>query len=97
MFALACWKYPTIEAGCGDAGYRGTFVELAEKLLGRRIDISEKIVSGWEIIPLRWIVERTFAWLNHSRRLSKDYEITTTSEKSFVCISHMHTLLRRLF
>ena len=96
VFSLACWKYPTIAAGSGDAGYRGTFVELAAAL-GRRIDISEKIKPAWEILPKRWVVERTFSWMNHSRRLSKDYEITKDSEKNFIYISHMHTLLRRLF
>jgi hypothetical protein len=95
-FSLACWKYPTIVAGCGDAGYRGTFVDSAQELLGRRIDISEKIKPEWEILPKRWVVERTFSWLNHSRRLSKDYEITTDSELNFLYISHLHTLLRRL-
>ena len=96
VFSLALWKYPTIIAGSGDAGYRGTFVELAG-LLGRRIDISERIKPVWEILPKRWVVERTFSWMNHDRRLSKDYEITIDSEKNFVYISHMHTLLRRLF
>ncbi|MBQ9492176.1 MAG: transposase, partial [Oscillibacter sp.] len=41
-------------------------------------------------------VERTFGWLNHSRRLSKDYEITTDSSAAMVIISHCHTLLKRL-
>ena len=62
----------------------------------RRIDISERIKPVWEILPKRWVVERTFSWMNNDRRLSKDYEITTDSEKSFVYISHMHTLLKRL-
>ena len=44
----------------------------------------------------RWIVERTFAWLNHSRRLSKDYELTLVSAESLIKISHIHTLLKRL-
>jgi len=95
-FSLACWKYPTIEAGSGDAGYRKTFEEAAKKI-GRRIDISERIKPKWEILPKRWVVERTFSWMNHSRRLSKDYEITTDAEENFVYISHIHTLLRRLF
>ena len=96
VFSLACWKYRTIIAGNGDAGYRGTFVDLVKELLGRRIDISEKIAPGWEILPKRWAVERTFSWMNHSRRLSKDYEINTESEENYIYISHMHTLLRRL-
>ena len=47
------------------------------------------------INPKRWIVERTFTWVNHSRRLSKDYEISTVHEENMFMISHMHTLLRR--
>ena len=96
VFAMACRRYPTITAGNGDAGYRGTFVDLADELLGRRIDITEKITPGWVVLPKRWVVERTLSWLNHSRRLSKDYEITTDAELNFVYISHLHTLLRRL-
>ena len=42
------------------------------------------------------IVERTLAWLNTFRRLSKDYEIKTFSAESFVKIAHLHTLLKRL-
>ncbi|MCI5842653.1 MAG: IS5/IS1182 family transposase, partial [Clostridiales bacterium] len=42
------------------------------------------------------IVERTLAWLNHSRRLSKDYEILTSSAEAVIMISHAHTLLNRL-
>ena len=90
-------KYPTIQRFCADAGYRGTFVtEIAENL-GLEVDISEKIKPHqWEKLPWRWIVERTLAWLNRSRRLSKDFEITSSSEEAFVKISHFHTLLRRL-
>jgi len=39
--------------------------------------------------------ERTFAWIGNSRRLSKDYEITASTEENMVIISHFHTLLRR--
>jgi len=41
------------------------------------------------------IVERTFACLNHSRRLSKDYELTVDSAETLIKISHIHTLLKR--
>lgn len=65
--------------------------------LCRDVDISEKIKPHqWEKLPWRWVVERTFGWLNHSRRLSKDYEISTSSEVAMVTISHIHTLLKRL-
>ena len=88
-------KYPTIKKFCGDAGYRKTFVNNIKEFLGLDVDISERIKPEWEILPKRWVVERTFAWLGHSRRLSKDYEISTNSASTMVIISHLHTLLRR--
>ena len=89
-------KYPTIEKFCGDGGYRKSFEEDVFSELGLGVDISARINPGWEILPKRWVVERTFSWMNNSCRLSKDYEITTASEEAFVMISHLHTLLRRL-
>jgi hypothetical protein len=92
----AFMKYPTIESFCGDDGYRKSFEEAVENELGLRVDISARIKPVFEVIPKRWIVERTFSWMNNSRRLSKDYEITKKSEEAFVMISHIHTLLRRI-
>jgi putative transposase len=89
-------KYPTIRRFCGDEGYRKSFVLAVKEILGLEVDISARIKSGWEILPKRWVVERTFSWLNHSRRLSKDYEIATSSEEAMVQVSHLRTLLRRL-
>ena len=89
-------KYPTIKKFCGDEGYRKSFEEAVLEKLGLLVDISEKIKPVFEVIPKRWVVERTFAWLNNSRRLSKDYEINTKSEEYWIFISHFHTLLRRL-
>jgi putative transposase len=89
-------KYPTIERFCGDAGYRKSFVEDVASKLGLGVDISERIAPVFTVIPKRWVVERTFAWMTYSRRLSKDYEITVESEESFIYISHSRTLLRRV-
>ena len=89
-------KHPTIEAFCGDDGYRKTFEAAVENELGLRVDISERISPAFEVIPKRWVVERTFSWMTNSRRLAKDFEITTASEEAFVMISHLHTLLRRV-
>jgi transposase len=64
--------------------------------LGKTVKISEKIKpKEWSVLPQRWVVERTFSWLNTSRRLSKDYEILTVSEENMVMISHLATLVRR--
>jgi putative transposase len=88
-------KYPSLKGVCGDAGYRKTFEEEAASL-GLTVDIVERIQgAGWIILPKRWRVERTFSWMCGSRRLSKDYEILTSSIESMIIISHVATLLKR--
>ena len=90
----ALLKYPSIKGVCADDAYRKSFKEAIEKL-GIKVDISERINPGWEILPKRWRVERTFAWMNGSRRLAKDYEITIKSAENMAIISHFATLLKR--
>jgi putative transposase len=89
-------RYNTIRGVSGDAGFKGTFVEYAESL-GLTVDISERITPGWSILPKRWCVERSIGWYSNSRRLSKDYEITTWSEESHIYIASAFVLLNRLF
>jgi putative transposase len=94
---LAFKRYASIKRFCADAGYRGTFILDVDEILGLGVDISAKTKTHeWEKLPWRWVVERTFSCLNNSRRLSKDYEITTASAEAIVKISHLHTLLKRL-
>ena len=52
--------------------------------------------KGFVLLPKRWVVERTFAWLGRSRRLSKDYERKTESSEAMVRLSSISSLLRRL-
>lgn len=60
------------------------------------VEIIRRIGSGFRILPKRWIVERTFAWLNRYRRLSKDYERTIASSEAFIYISLIALMTRRL-
>ena len=93
----ACEKYPSIGAFCADAVYRGTFVDEVKERLQRRVDISEKIKPHeWEKLPWRWIVERTFGWMNAARRLAKELEISVSIEDAMINISCEAVLLRRL-
>ena len=88
-------ELPEVRAICADAGYRGTFVDHVKKEWDKSVHISEKIKDGFAVIPKRWVVERTFSWLNGNRRLSKDYEKTTSSSESQILIANISKNLRR--
>jgi putative transposase len=51
---------------------------------------------GFEVQPWRWVVERTFGWFNRYRRLSKDYEHTTTSSEAWIYITAVHRMARSM-
>ena len=87
--------YPSIQGFCADAGYRKTFEQDVSSELGLGVDISARIKPEWEVLPKRWIVERSLAWFNNSRRLSKDYEISVCSAQAVCTIAAFRTLLKR--
>ena len=95
--ALAFSQFPNVKKIFADAGYRKTFVNQVSKELGVNVEIAEKITDKkWEIVPKRWIVERTFAWFNNSRILSKDYTKTIISSEATVTIAAIRAMLKRL-
>jgi putative transposase len=64
---------------------------------GRQIDWQRLIPRrGFEVLPRRWVVERTFAWLSHNRRLSKDYERLCATSEAFVYAAMVRLMVRRL-
>lgn len=96
IFKEALKKHPTLKGVCADAGYRKTMEEFVTKVLKKTIEISQRITPDWAVLAKRWVVERTFAWLNHFRRLSKDYEISTKTAETFVMIAHSMILIKSL-
>ena len=65
-------------------------------VLEKTIEICKRIKNEWAILAKRWVVERTFAWLNSFRRLAKDVEISISSAEAFVMIAHSMVLIQRL-
>jgi putative transposase len=53
-------------------------------------------IKGFLLLPKRWIVERTFAWLGHYRRLSKDYEYLPRTSETMIRVAMIHLMVRRL-
>jgi len=80
-----------------DRAYRGTFVKQAEKAgLSVEIVTPDEDQQGFEVQPRRWVVERTFAWLNNYRRLSKDYEEWVYTSDAMIYAAMTHLMARRL-
>ena len=87
--------YPSLKGFCADAGYRNTFEREVSEQLGLTVEISKKIQDiSWDILPKRWIVERTFAWLGWSGRLAKDFEQTNLSAENFVKLGYISQILK---
>jgi len=87
----------TIQAVIADGGYTGQLIEWTKQMFGWRMEIVKRSeLHRFVVLPKRWGVERTFAWLNWSRRLSKDYELRPTSSETMIHIAYAHLMLRRL-
>lgn len=96
VFERAAEKYPSIKAFSGDAGYRGTAVTFVEERLKLKLNISTKIKDVFAVLPIRWLVERTFAWLNGFRRLAKYVEILTATAENMIRIAMVRLTLAKL-
>ena len=91
--------YPWLNHIFADGGYAGDKLKDAIKHLG---DLTIEIVKrsdaaqGFVLLPRRWVVERTFAWLNRNRRLAKDVEATIESSVTWLYIASVKLMSRRL-
>lgn len=83
-----------------DGGYQGSdLIKYVKKLFQQivwEVTLRSDKTTKFEVIPKRWVVERTFAWLSHYRRLSKDYEKTTSSSEAMIQIAMIQILIKRL-
>jgi transposase len=87
--------YPSIKTIIGDKGYRGTTANFIKE---NKLDfiVPEKKVDRY-LSEKRWIVERTFSWLNHNRRTSKDYEINSEVSRSVIMLCGIKRNMKNLF
>jgi len=92
--------YPFLAKLFADAGYQGTkFADAVAKHLPHlAIEIVKRShqAKGFVVLPMRWVVERTLAWLNRCRRLAKDFENLTDNALAFLRLASIRLMLRRL-
>ncbi len=81
-----------------DGAYRGRLVRWVRRTRRWVLQIISRPPgsNGFVLLKGRWIVERTFGWLNLSRRSSKDYEVLPASSEAFIRLAMLSIMLRRL-
>jgi transposase len=92
-------KFPRLRHVFADRIYRGKQLLDALSESGPwTVEIVERPqgVKGFQLLPRRWVVERTFAWFGRCRRLSKDFEGTAATEAAWLLVAHIRLLTRRL-
>ena len=82
-----------------DGAYAGELVQWVRQQCGLLLEIVSKPPDqqGFVVLPRRWIVERTLAWLGRYRRLSKDYEALPASSEAWITIAMINLMLQRLY
>ncbi len=98
LFFKAATLFPTIKLVWADGGYAGKLVDWLLRWCGWSLQIVQKLGEqvGFQVLPKRWIVERTFAWLGHARRLSKDYEELVENSEAMIQIAMIQLMLHKL-
>ena len=90
--------FPFIERIFADGGYQGPRAAAAAAKTGRWVleIVKRNEVSKFVVLPKRWIVERTFAWISRNRRLARDFERYASTVVSFIRLAMIRLMLRRL-
>ena len=91
-------RFPRLKKIWADGTYAGDFVDQAQDPYGIEVAITTRLSDqpGFQVIPRRWVVERTFGWFNTYRRLSKDYEYWVHTSDATLYVASIHLMTRRL-
>jgi putative transposase len=92
--------FPFLRKLFADGGYQGpqfqkALARILPKLIVAVVKRSDR-AEGFKILPRRWVVERTIAWLNRCRRLAKDFENLTRNALAFLQMASIRLMLRKL-
>jgi len=98
LIAALRQRFSTITLIWADSGYAGRLVVWARDVLNLAVQVVKRTddVKGFVLVPRRWVVERTFAWLFGYRRLIHDHERHTTTHETMIYIAMIMLMSRRL-
>jgi transposase len=92
--------YPFLLKIYADGGYQGPVFQSAVQaaIVNLNVEIIKRSdqAKGFVVLPKRWVVERTFAWLNRCRRLAKDWECLNRKARAYVLLASIRLMVRRL-
>jgi putative transposase len=90
-------EFPSLQLIWADGGYAGALIDWVKTTCGWVLQtvLRPVGVKGFIVLPRRWVVERTFAWLSRYRRLSKDYEYLTDVSETMILVAMIHIMARR--
>lgn len=93
-------KSPWVDICFADSGYTGDEAQRAafeaSRIAVAIVKPTDKQIKGFVVLPKRWVVERTFGWINRARRLAKDFEATIQSSLAWLLVALAFLLMRRL-
>jgi len=91
-------QLPRLKLIWADGGYAGQLIGWVKQTCGWILEIVKRNddAKGFEVLPKRWIVERTLGWFGWYRRLSKDYEELTDNSQAMILVCMIHRMLRHL-
>lgn len=98
LFLLAQPQFNRLQRVWADGGYSGELVKWVQRMCGWTLEIVERSdeMVGFQVLPRRWVVERTFGWLNRWQPLSKDYEALSQTSQAMIYVTMSLIMCRRL-
>jgi transposase len=100
LLATLFGMFPFLLKLYADGGYQGPEFQSAVRAVLTQVEVEivkrSDRAKGFLVLPKRWIVERTFAWLNRCRRLAKDWENLNRTARAFLRLASIRLMLRKL-
>jgi len=100
LMATLFGLYPFLLKLYADGGYQGPVFQKAMKAIMAQVEVEivkrSDQIKGFVVLPKRWAVERTLAWLNRCRRLAKDWECLNRKARAYLLLASIRLMLRRL-